>query len=89
MSFRLSSHVLFLVVPAGGGGNFGVVTEFVFKAHPQRSTVFVTYLIYAIDKLESVLNAIGEWEKNAGPDEGLHWACMRVLPGMQVRQSGT
>ncbi|KAG9046100.1 hypothetical protein FS837_005087 [Tulasnella sp. UAMH 9824] len=67
----------------GGGGNFGVVTEFVFKAHPQRPTVFVTYLLYSIDKLESVLNAVGEWEKNPGPDEGLHWGCMRVLPGMQ------
>ncbi|KIO21682.1 hypothetical protein M407DRAFT_217952 [Tulasnella calospora MUT 4182] len=61
----------------GGGCNFGVVTEFVFKAHPQRPTVFVTYLLYTIDKLESILNAVGEWEENQGPDEGLHWGCHR------------
>ncbi|KAG9046099.1 hypothetical protein FS837_005086 [Tulasnella sp. UAMH 9824] len=67
----------------GGGGNFGVVTEFVFKAHPQRPTVFITYLLYTMDKLEGVLNAIREWEENPGPDEGLHWGCMRVLPGME------
>ncbi|KAG8904921.1 hypothetical protein FRC00_013609, partial [Tulasnella sp. 408] len=67
----------------GGGGNFGVVTEFVFKAHPQRPTVFITYLLYTIEKLEGVLNAVGEWEQNPGPDEGLHWGVMRVLPGME------
>ncbi|KIO21684.1 hypothetical protein M407DRAFT_80117 [Tulasnella calospora MUT 4182] len=67
----------------GGGCNFGVVTEFVFKAYPQRPTVFVTYLLYPIDKLEGILNAVAEWEENPGPDEGLHWGCMRVLPGME------
>ncbi|KAG8928088.1 hypothetical protein FRC00_001861, partial [Tulasnella sp. 408] len=67
----------------GGGCNFGVVTEFVFKAHPQRPTLFITNLIYTMDKLESLLNAVEDWYETAGPDEGLHWACMRVLPGME------
>ena len=34
----------------GGGGNFGVVTEFVFRLHPFNPTVYGGDLVYAIDK---------------------------------------
>jgi FAD/FMN-containing dehydrogenase len=34
----------------GGGGNFGVVTEFVFRLHPFNPTVYGGDLIYAIDR---------------------------------------
>jgi len=34
----------------GGGGNFGVVTEFVYRLHPFNPTVYGGDLIYAIDK---------------------------------------
>ena len=34
----------------GGGGNFGVVTEFVFRLHPFNPTVYGGNLIFAIDK---------------------------------------
>jgi len=34
----------------GGGGNFGVVTEFVFRLHPFNPTVYGGTLIYAIDR---------------------------------------
>ena len=34
----------------GGGGNFGVVTEFVFRLHPFNPTIYGGDLIYAIDR---------------------------------------
>ena len=34
----------------GGGGNFGVVTEFVYRLHPFNPTVYGGDLIYAVDK---------------------------------------
>ena len=34
----------------GGGGNFGVVTEFVFRLHPFNPTVYGGDLIYAVDE---------------------------------------
>ena len=34
----------------GGGGNFGVVTEFVYRLHPFNPTVYGGDLIYAADK---------------------------------------
>jgi FAD/FMN-containing dehydrogenase len=34
----------------GGGGNFGVVTDFVFRLHPFNPTVYGGDLVYAVDK---------------------------------------
>ena len=39
----------------GGGGNFGVVTEFVFDAHPLGPEVFFLYALYPLDSARHVL----------------------------------
>ncbi|KAI0370173.1 FAD-binding domain-containing protein [Pilatotrama ljubarskyi] len=52
----------------GAGSNFGVVTEFVFKLHPQRRTVFAGPAIFSPDKLDHLLDVTQEWW-NSGPSE--------------------
>ncbi|KAG8909010.1 hypothetical protein FRB99_000113 [Tulasnella sp. 403] len=67
----------------GAGSNFGVVTELVLKAHPQRPTVFYTRLIFPVDRAADVFNAIEEWFAQAGPDEGVIAGCVRPEPERQ------
>ena len=59
----------------GGGSNFGVVTEFVLRLHPQRRTIFGGTLAYRPDQVEALINVTSEWWARAGPDEVvLQWA---------------
>jgi FAD/FMN-containing dehydrogenase len=52
----------------GCGTNFGVVYEFIFKAHEQKE-VFAGVLAFSPDKLDSLVEAFNLWLKNRGPDE--------------------
>ncbi|KAI0027568.1 FAD-binding domain-containing protein [Vararia minispora EC-137] len=45
----------------GGGSNFGVVTEFVLKMHPQRATVFCGNVIYPGPALPAILAELDKW----------------------------
>ncbi|PPQ79510.1 hypothetical protein CVT25_003392 [Psilocybe cyanescens] len=55
----------------GGGGNFGVVTEFVLQLHPQRPKIYSGILIYAPSAIEQVLQTTIEWMKTMGEKEGI------------------
>ncbi|CAA7266220.1 unnamed protein product [Cyclocybe aegerita] len=45
----------------GGGGNLGVVTEFVFRIYPQRKTVYTGTIYYPALAGEKLIKATQEW----------------------------
>ena len=55
----------------GGGCNFGCVTEFVYKLHPQRATVYAGPLIYPAPRIREVVQALEEWYPGISPDEAV------------------
>jgi FAD/FMN-containing dehydrogenase len=52
----------------GGGGNFGVVTSFTFRAHPLDPNVFAGSLVYERPRWAEALRSYMEWTADA-PDE--------------------
>jgi FAD/FMN-containing dehydrogenase len=52
----------------GGGGNFGVVTSFTFRAYPLGPEVFAGTLIYRRPRWAEALRAYASWSEGA-PDE--------------------
>ena len=61
----------------GGGSNFGVVTEFVYKLHPQRLTVYAGMLIYLPTALEKIVSVTAEWLATA--DESMKEALIQIM----------
>jgi len=61
----------------GGGGNFGVVTNFEFKLHPIGSQVAVVMPIYPLEHAEKVISTCRDYMAGA-PDEimviGVYWS---------------
>lgn len=52
----------------GGGGNFGVVTSFTFRAHPLDPDVLAGTLIYELPRWSEALRAYVEWAADV-PDD--------------------
>jgi FAD/FMN-containing dehydrogenase len=52
----------------GGGGNFGVVTSFRFRAHPIGPTVVAGPILFSLERTAEVMRAYRDWAAEA-PDE--------------------
>jgi FAD/FMN-containing dehydrogenase len=52
----------------GGGGNFGVVTSFTFRAYPLGPEVFAGNFVYGVDRWRQALRAFAAWTSDL-PDE--------------------
>jgi hypothetical protein len=65
----------------GGGGNFGIVTEFEFRLHPVGPTVLAGPLFWPIEKSPDVLRFYREWISDA-PDELMTIVIHRKAPAL-------
>jgi FAD/FMN-containing dehydrogenase len=63
----------------GGGGNFGVVTEFEFALHPLGPTVFAGMVVHALADVPSVIPAYQQ-AIAAAPADLTCWAVLRKAP---------
>ena len=68
----------------GAGSNFGVVTRFVIRLHPQRRSVYAGFFMYPPPLFESVTNVLKDWWPKTNEKEGL-MAIYTNGPDSQVR----
>ncbi|CAI2161469.1 7533_t:CDS:2 [Funneliformis geosporum] len=67
----------------GGGPNFGVVYEFIYKAYEQKEVCF-GILVYPSEKLKLIVDAVNELLKeNSGPDRTITIIFNRPPPEFQ------
>ena len=63
----------------GGGGNFGVVTQFEFQLHPVGPEILAGLIVFPHDQAKSVLRQYASFSKSM-PEEMNVWAVLRQAP---------
>jgi FAD/FMN-containing dehydrogenase len=63
----------------GGGGNFGIVTEFEFQLHPVGPDVLAGLIVYPFSEAKSVLRKKRDFLASAPPNLNV-WAVLRKAP---------
>ncbi|MGR5065158.1 FAD-binding oxidoreductase [Photobacterium sp. DNB22_13_2] len=63
----------------GGGGNFGIVTEFEFQLHPVGPEVLAGLIVFPFDQAKQVLEQYREFTQTAPEDLNV-WVVMRQAP---------
>mgnify|MGYP000872353339 CR=1 FL=1 len=61
----------------GAGQNFGVATEFVFRAHEQKDPVYAGLLFFDPDKLAQIVAFLNRFEEISNGDQGLFFGFTR------------
>ena len=67
----------------GGGGNFGIVTQFEFELHPVGPMVYAGPIFYPADADRDLLRAFREWAADA-PDEITALVNLTTAPPLPV-----
>jgi FAD/FMN-containing dehydrogenase len=68
----------------GGGGNFGVVTEFEFELHPFEHKVLCGVCVWPIEQAREVLEFYGEWSQDLSDDLYVGPAMMTMPDGQGI-----
>ena len=63
----------------GGGGNFGVVTEFEFALHPVGPEILAGFIVFPLSQAKHVLTRYREFVESA-PEELKVWVFIRKAP---------
>lgn len=63
----------------GGGGNFGVVTEFEFKLHPVGPEVLAGLIVFPFSEAKTVLQKLRDFLESAPPNLNV-WTVLRKAP---------
>lgn len=63
----------------GGGGNFGVVTQFEFELHPVGPEILAGLIVFPFDQAKQVLTQYREFVESA-PEELNVWVVLRQAP---------
>lgn len=63
----------------GGGGNFGVVTQFEFKLHPVGPQVLAGLIVFPLEQAKQVLRKYREFAESA-PEALSVWVVLRQAP---------
>jgi FAD/FMN-containing dehydrogenase len=67
----------------GGGGNFGIVTQFEFDLHPLRPMVYAGPIFYPADAARDLLRVFRDWASDA-PDEITALVNLTTAPPLPV-----
>ena len=71
----------------GGGGNFGIVTNFEFALHPIGPDLLTGLIVYPLADGKSVMQQYREFAESA-PDELSVWAVLRQAPPLPFLPAG-
>src|SRR5258708_22819158 len=63
----------------GGGGNFGVVTQFEFQLFPVGPEIFAGLIVFPFSQAKQILNKYRQFV-NSAPEELNVWVVLRKAP---------